>query len=537
VTTTDLFAPRARIRVGGVHLSADVSNRVLSVRYDNNLDLADMGTIVLDNSAGRFTDSPLFELGKQLEIYMGYGDDLHPMMLGEIASISPSFPSGGAPTLSVTGYDRSQRLRHDAVTRPAWKRMNDSAIAARIAVESGLVPVVDPSPYFHESLPHEGTDMAFLKSRAKANFFEVFVRWDRLYFRYPRPQTEAHVLEWGRSLSSFTPRLSSGGQAGVQVVRGYNEELAQTIVGVAAATDLDLDAVVERLGGAALDTLVGLGRRVVRNQPVKSSLDAATLARSLLQEILEGLYEGSGDCVGVPALRAGEQVVIRGVGKRFSGRYRLKRVTHTIDAGGYRTSFEVTQRSGASMLQLLRKATVDTPPPDRPETYQGVVLAKVEAVKPATYTVEVSFPWYADSTERFEADCMALAAGDGRGVEFLPEAGDHVLVAFEHGNFATPFVLGTIWPQTAAKPAGAEGVRRIRTAGHTITLDGTKDAEKVVVQDKGGSTVTLDHDGTVTVTAKKHLVLNARDGEIQLNAKDVRVKVTGSMDVSKLTGA
>jgi len=89
--------------------------------------------------------------------------------------------------------------------------MNDSVIAAQIALEAGLIPVIDPSPFFHKKLTQTGSDFAFLKDRARANFFDVYVHWDKLFFRFPRPQTEAYVLQWGKNLSSFSPRLSSAG--------------------------------------------------------------------------------------------------------------------------------------------------------------------------------------------------------------------------------------------------------------------------------------------------------------------------------------
>ena len=160
-------------------------------------------------------------------------------------------------------------------------------------------------------------------------------------------------MEWGKNLSSFSPRISSAGQAGLQVIRGYNEELAQTIVVYATATDFNIDDIEEKLGSAALDLLLSLGRRVIRDQPIDSPVDGLTLAKSILQEILDGLYEGLGNCIGIPDLRAGQYVTIQGIGKRFSGTYRLRKVTHTIDDSGYRTSFDVSQKNGASFLRNL----------------------------------------------------------------------------------------------------------------------------------------------------------------------------------------
>jgi phage protein D/phage baseplate assembly protein gpV len=519
VTVTDTFAPRAEVRVSGLFVGADLTNQLISVSFDNNVDLADMFTLVFRNADNSLTDSPLFALGNEVELHMGYGDRLEPMIYGEITSLQPSFPQSGPPALTVAGYDRSYKLRHNEPDRAAFKYMTDSMIAAQIAVEAGLVPIADPSPFFHEEIQQTGTDFAFLKERAKANFFDVYVEWDRLHFKLPRPQTEAVVLEWGKNLSSFTPRLSSAGAAGLQVVRGYNEELAQTVVGIATAAELDLDEIVERLGSAALDALLSLGRRVARHRKVKSPVDAALLARSLLNEILEGLYEGSGSTVGLPRLRAGDFVTIRGLGKRFSGRYRLKKVTHRIDDGGYRTDFEVTQRSSSSLLQLIRKSVSETSSPNGREPFYGLAVGKVtkNVDELGLGRVRVHLPWFSDEGESAWARCVTPMAGAGRGMYFLPDEGDEVVVAFLRGNFDEPVVIGGVWngqmrpPVVPARPKNP--IRTIKTeAGHSITLD--------------------DQLKKITIESASDLELKAPVGTISLDAKDVKVTVKTTMDVS-----
>ena len=124
--------------------------------------------------------------------------------------------------------------------------------------------------------------MAFLKACARQYFFDVYVEWDRLHFQFPRPQFAAYVLEWGRNLSSFAPRISSAGLAGLQIIRGYNQELAQTIFGIALAADLNLDNILERLGSSAIDLLASLARKGIRKQTIENPLDAVVLAKSLL---------------------------------------------------------------------------------------------------------------------------------------------------------------------------------------------------------------------------------------------------------------
>jgi phage protein D/phage baseplate assembly protein gpV len=539
----DFYAPRAEVRVMGVTLASDVSQELLSVSYDNNLDMADMFSVVLRNADNQLTDSALFDLGKTVEIHMGYGDDLKPMMLGEITAVAPSFPPGGSPTLTITGYDRSFRLRHDEPARKPFQHMTDSAIAAQIAAEAGLVPVVDPSPLYHEKIQQTGSDMAFLKQRAGANFFETYVFWDRLHFQFPRPQTEAYQLEWGKNLVSFRPRLSSAAMAGLQVVRGWDEELAQSIVAFALSTDLDLGDIFEKLGSTARDLLRSWGRRVNRTSIPGSNADATTLAKSLLTDILEGLYEGSGSTIGIPDLRANRRVLVRGVGKRFSGTYRLKRVVHTLDGGGYRTEFEVTQRAGAGLLPFLRKSINELPPPNRQQKFYGVAVGKVTSNTDDKQRgrVKVSFPWFGDDHESGWARCATpMASKNSKGIYFLPDVDDEVLVAFEQGDISKPVVLGSLWngqnrpPETNADKHNSK--RHILTpAGHAISLDDTKGSETVTIHHKSGAEVVIAHDGAITVTAKGKLNLSA-GGDINITAKDGQGTVTVKAKTMDVTG-
>jgi phage protein D/phage gp45-like len=548
VSDARFYSPRAEVRVSGLALAADVGAHVTSVGYDNNVDIADMFTFVLSNPDNRFTDSPLLQLGTAVEIHLGYGSELRPMMLGDIASIQPSFPEGGAPSLTVTGYDRSHALRHNDPSRGLWKNTSDSLIASEIALLAGLVPIVDPSAYVHAELPQTSSDMAFLKERARANFFECYVHWDKLYFRFPRPQVTAPVLEWGRNLSSFTPRLSSAGAEGARVTRGYDQRLAQAVVGVATAAQIDADYLTERLGRETLDALVSMGRQAIagrgRNReeppaadPPDSPSAAARVALALLQEVLEGLYEGSGSCIGMPELRAGQMIVVEGLGKRFSGHYRLKRVTHTLDDGGYRTSFEVTDRDGTNLLGLLRRTLNEAPPPNHQMPTFGLRRGKVErnADTEGLGRVTVSYPIAGDDTESTPAWVMSPMTGRDTGFYTLPAEGDEVIVAFLEGRQRDPVVLGSVWSQRARPPVdnrrGGSDHRMLKTGKHRIELSDEQGKEEIVVAHSSGSSVKLKSDGGIVIEAKGDLDLTA-SGNVNLSAGNVLVKVSGAMDVS-----
>jgi len=509
------YVPDFEVKIQGTLLSADVKNATISLSYDNNLEQADQFNLTLDNSELRFTDSEIFDVGKEVEIYMGYAGNLQPMMLGDIVTMQPSFPAGGAPTLTVTGYDKSHRMRHNHKVR-TFNIANPTAIVAQIAIENDLKPEVDHIPVF--SLPDEiktqnGKDMDFLTELGRRYYIEPYVQWDKLYFRLPRPQFEAIKLEWGKNLNSFSPRLSTSGMSGMMVLQDYNQQLAQKIVGLAPVltADFDWDAIKTRLGDDFLNSLKELGTKYISNQSVNSYPDAVGFAKALVQEMLEGLFEGSGSCIGLPALRAGEVVEIGGLGKRFSGKYRLTRVSHTIDSGGYQTSFDVTQRSGSSLLQIFKKHMELS----FQEKTPAFAIAKVKnIVDPKDEDrIEVEYPWL--------EDVAAWAKVQQADVEDfqMPHVGQDVVVIFDRGDFDRPVVIGSLWnvkkkPPEKATPQNYKRVIKSR-GGHKVTLDDHPENGGITLESSGGAILRLKKDGTV-----------------EIEATDVNVKVSGRMDVS-----
>lgn len=522
------YAPRFDIRIEGLPMATDVSSQIISVTFECDLDIASMFTLTLYNPDNQLLDSALFDLGQRVEVYIGYGNDLSPMMLGEITALEPSFPESGVPTLRIVGYDLSYKMRNNQLSR-TFDNDTDGQIVTKIAQDANLTPVIDNSSFFHRTpVSQANSDMAVLKDLAQANFFEVYVQWDKLYFQLPRLQTEAIVLEWGKNLLSFEPRISNASLAGSQVVRSYNEDLAQTIVAFATATDFDPTNQQAKLGSASQNLLLSLGRRIQRDEKVASTSDALTIAQSRMQEILDGMYEGSASCIGMPELQAGQYILIQGIGQRFSGTYRIRKATHTIDDSGYRTRFEVTQKSNTSLLPLLRKSLQDSPSPNTPERFYGVAIGIVLDNNDSKRDVplgrvQVSYPWFSDQAKSSWARCATPMAGADIGMYFLPEVGDEVLVAFEQGNLANPIIIGSLWNGKKRPPVqnsdGKNAVRLIKTrSGHSIILDDTDNQEKIIISAKGGSQITMDKDGNISISAAKCLTLAAQNGSISLEA-------------------
>lgn len=152
--------------------------------------------------------------------------------------------------------------------------------------------------------------------------------------------------------------------------------------------------------------------------------------------------------------------------------------------------------------------------------------------------VKLRFPWLSDSDESNWARLVSPMAGPERGMYFLPEVDDEVLVMFEHGQLAHPFVLGALWNGKDKPPAqnkgGDNNLRLIKSrSGHTITFDDTKDAEKITIVDSTGkNTVVIDSkENVITLTSAGDLLLKASDGDVSIQCQGLSIDAQRAVSI------
>lgn len=168
---------------------------------------------------------------------------------------------------------------------------------------------------------------------------------------------------------------------------------------------------------------------------------------------------------------------------------------------------------------------------------QGVVIGIVTNNKDEEQLgrVKVKFPWLSDGDEGYWARIATPMAGKGRGIYFLPEVNDEVLVVFEHGDVRFPYIIGSLWNGQDAPPAnnddGKNDIRMIRSrSGHTIRLNDKNGEESIEIIDKSqkNSLVFNTKTNTIAITTEQDITLSAPKGTIKLAAKTI--EITSSED-------
>jgi uncharacterized protein involved in type VI secretion and phage assembly len=128
-------------------------------------------------------------------------------------------------------------------------------------------------------------------------------------------------------------------------------------------------------------------------------------------------------------------------------------------------------------------------------------------------------------------------AGAGRGVYFLPEVHDVVLVVFVHGNTDCAYIVGSVWQGNNAPPEnnsdGENNIRVIRSRSGNVFRFSDKDGdERIEIIDKtgGNSVVIKASDNSVAITCKGRMTLQADGIEITSNS-DIKIHAGTTMNV------
>lgn len=127
--------------------------------------------------------------------------------------------------------------------------------------------------------------------------------------------------------------------------------------------------------------------------------------------------------------------------------------------------------------------------------------------------VKLRFPWLDDAMETDWVPVAQPHAGPDRGIYWMPEKDDEMIVGFLHGDMNRPVVLGAMWNHVDPPPSQDPRERMLRSKnGHTIRfLDSTVtagDKGALIVEDGHGSRIAMTN-GYMLVSAKGTLVIEA----------------------------
>jgi phage protein D/phage baseplate assembly protein gpV len=468
------------------------------------------------------------------------GDKPEPLFYGEVTSIEADYDVLGVRAV-VRGYDLLHRLAAGRKTK-TFENVTYSDVVKDIADEAGLDAKVDDSggTIDHVIQPNV-SDLDFVYQLGRRVGFDVGVDEEKLLFKKPGsskdapgpgdPDSEkATQLVWSHNLLEFRARMSGVAQVTEVKVRGWDVKSREAVIGQA---DAETTSASISMSPADLAGAVGGETLVVVDRPVGDQGAADDLAKAIAEQVASAAYEATALVVGSPLLKAGVAVSISEVDPALAGDWVITTARHEFGNGPYRTHLEFSGRQDRSLHGLVAGGLST---PVARTSIPGVVVGIVtdNDDPDGLGRVKVKYPWLADDAESYWARLARTGAGEDYGFIWIPESGEEVLVAFEQGDIAYPFVVGSLWNGQAKPPS--------KLMDGIIDSDG-KVLKHAIISPGGHSVIFYDSDddaGMMLVTKDKsvRIVLGQSDKRMKLYCDGAKLEIETTGDLSlKADGA
>ncbi len=515
------------VKVNGQKIDEALQNLIIELVVDSNRHLPDMASIQFYAHDPTSIDDGTFTVGHSLEIAVAGESGEQTLFKGEITAITPEFTDQGYIIITIRGYDKSHRLYRGKKTR-AFMNMTDSAIVQQVVQEAGLQATVDSTSATHQHVwQNNQVDIEFIQERAARVGYVVYMEKEKLCFKKKQPAPGGPIeLEWGQNLRTFRPQIAGTQLVDKVKVKSWDPEKKEAVEGETQKASSTSNQGGETQDGGAVAKKVFGGTResAVVTYPGLDAGQAKTMAQSLYDRIHSRFVQAEGTCIGNPQIKSGTLVKITEVGSKFSGTYEVTSAVHTFSTEqGYETTFHV-RGAQSDVLTYLLEGQQD--PDAKRALLHGVVPGLVTNIEDekGLGRVKVKFPWLDGELESEWARLSSLGAGKKRGIYYIPEVDDEVLVAFEYGDINRPYILGGLWNGQDEAPKKSteiveqgkvnERVIESRT-GHVIILNDKEGEEQIIIRDK---------------TEKNEIIISSPENSLSINMeKDATLVAKGKV--------
>jgi uncharacterized protein involved in type VI secretion and phage assembly len=604
------------LEIDNQRASAGLIEDILQISVEESLHLPGMFTLVIKNDyfPGRIEDQTwrhanLFEIGKTIKIGFSSNttearefeqEEQGYVLEGEITAMECYFTSESQAPMVIRGYDISHRLWRGRYNR-SFQNMSDTDIVKKIAGEVGIpTGKIDQTggPYGYGDINESNgyvfqenqTNLEFLRERAARNGFEFFVQDGKLNFRKPKIDNSLE-LKWLKEVHSFRVRVSSAEQVSEVEVRGWDYSQKRPIVETASNGQVFTKTDYGK-GSHTSTSFKGkppTPKMIVVDQPVFNALEARTIAQSACNELGGEFVHADARAQGNPQIRPGRVVKLKDLGK-YSGDYYVTETRHLFNERVYTTEFTVRGLRGDNLPPILSPQV----PLQAGQTLLVGIVTNNNDPK-GWGRVRVKFPTLTEEHASYWARVVAPGAGPNRGMYWLPEINDEVLVAFEHGDIHHPYVIGGVWNGKDPTPRAIQdtvmgGNVRLRvaktryghwawfvdedkgsekrgyyiqtgtSAGHWLRFNDTEEFaeietighhkvrlddqnKKILMTTSGSHTcelndqsrkITLSSTGTIEITAPQKISLAVGANRIEITPTGITISATGPVTVQGL---
>lgn len=513
----------------------DCSAILVSVETSCSVGRIAVAKIVLQDNPTSLeaSDSDSFPIGSKVEISFGRGADLSVVFSGVVTDRALRFDKQGAEVTITARHEAfKMTLERQFVCHESKK---DSDIIGEIAGNYGIKADVGDTSATHEKVvQYNCTDWDFVNMRAEAAGLILCTTADGLIAQAPELSADpVMTIQSGYTLTRLQIEVDGRDRFKSISAEAWNYSSREMDTADADATGGDTAQGTDKTA----DLASGIGNdahtlRLLSGQGAPDAMEQMAKAQAMRRGLSR--ITGKASALGFAGVKPLDMVAIEGVGKRFDGKTLVTAVIQKFSREGWETTLGL----GLEDVPFYTRFTdIDSPGADgaTPPTH-GLQSAIVEALEGDPQGEErIRVKLMGSDTTAFWARVAIPYAGDGRGLVFMPEVGDEVIVGFMGGNPSEAVVLGSLHGSAAPPPCDKSDDNDIKTI---VTREGVKiefdDKKKhVVIETPGGNSITVSDDEKSVLVKDQNgnKVTLSSDGIVLDSAKDVAVKAKGDVNI------
>lgn len=507
-----------------------------------------------DNEDFNVSNSGEMLVGKQIEIHFGYDDNDECVFKGVIIRQRLSL-SNEKKELHISARHEAVKMSRVRMTR-SFKNQTDTDIIKSIISEYGIKADIDDTVAQHENMfQYAATDWDFVNLRAEANGQLLFCGPDGIVSRVPDMKSEPVLqIDNGFNLISFDAEID-----GMVAFDSYSSKVWNYVSQEEESDEIASGQYDTRIGDqntAVLSSALGNKTQNVSYDMMQhSSDDLASWNHSSMMLDSLSRVSGSVSFPGHSSVHPGDFVRLENIGSRFNGDAFVSVVAHDYNDGLWTTELHF----GLDGTRFAEKyANISQMPASGALPFvNGLQVAVVEQLADDPLGEErIMVRLLGGEEMTVWARLAALNAGNERGVCFIPEIGDEVIVGFVNDNPNLAVILGSLHSSTNPSPVKIDddnfskgiftkeklilqfddekkSISIETPGGNKIVL--SDDAKGFSMQDQNGNKIVMDDNG-ICIESAKDITIKA-SGNLSEEGNNIELKANASFKASGNSGA
>jgi phage baseplate assembly protein gpV len=420
------------------------------------------------------------------------------------------------------------------------KKKDDAIIKALVGNYSGVTITTDSCTVEHEKLVQYGvSDWDFLLMRAEANGFLVANADNAITAKKPI-LTAAATGTFSNGTDILSVSVENTGEPAIDSmsVQHWDYDTGTVKVGKSDSTDKPTYPTI-----VTSTAITGLAKP---KEPI-SVYTAGIYKENDLKGIVNGkvvrsmiaTVKGHVTVNGNVTVKLTDIIELKGLGK-FSGKFFCSGIEHNLIDGAFTTTFifGIDEKSIWEKDHSVNNETLGGTISPVFGLHLGTVV-KLDGDPNTQLRIQIKLPV-------FGSDALVWArlsfpdAGKNRGIFFVPEKDDEVVVSFLDGDPSQPIILGTLYNKKSTTPHTWDAKNNIRkiVSKNKVEIEFDDEKKNLTLKTPGGNSILMDDAKGITIKDKNGNSIELGSAGITIkSAKDASLKAAKNVTVSGDAGA